>query len=796
MKNKIISFFLILIYVVSYSNQVVSSEFVFEGEYIEIKNNGNIIEATNGVKIISDNKIEITANKSFYNKLTSDLLLKGNVVIIDIQRNIKILSQEATYNKTIEKIVAKGKVSAYLANNYTLYSKNLEYFKKDKIIQSKFNSTLVDKFDNKIITSNFRYSDDNKLFHGEDVTMTDESKNSYFFKKSMIDLNKEMLLAKDVEINFAKGLFGNPNNDPRLKGVALSFDENETIIKNGIFTSCKINDTCPPWSLKSSEIRHDKVKKTINYKDAVLQLYDRPVFYFPKFFHPDPSVKRQSGFLMPTLISSNSGKNSIKIPYYKVFSDNKDLTFSPRLYSNQDLLSQVEFRQKEKNIDNIIDFSVKKMSDTSKSHFFSNTKVDLNLIEFDYSNIEINLEKTTNDTYLKTEKIKAAQSVNSSSLNSFLNFNASKEDLDVSVNFEVYEDLSVKKKSDKYEYIYPNFSISKTLNTVFNEHGSFAYQATGFQKKNNTNVSETSFVNNLNFLSKPLFTKFGFRNDLSLLFKNANQESKNSPNYKDELSSNFYTSLILNSSLPLKKSTMNYESEIKPKLSLRLSPRRTENLRNIDRRINIVNIFSNNRLGLTDSQEGGQSLTVGNEYKLSKKDGAEVLGVSIAQIYRDINEERLPLKSKMNTKSSDVVGGIKFVPNSNINFDYDFSLDNNLKTSNYNMIKSTFSINNFITTFEFLEENNEIGTESYLSNETGYALNNNSKLLYRERKNRKTGLKEFYNLVYQYKNDCLVAAIEYNKDFYSDRDLKPTEELFFSLTIVPFANIGSPKISK
>ena len=796
MKNKIISFFLILIYVVSYSNQVVSSEFVFEGEYIEIRNNGNIIEATNGVKIISDNKIEITANKSFYNKLTSDLLLKGNVVIIDIQRNIKILSQEATYNKTIEKIVAKGKVSAYLANNYTLYSKNLEYFKKDKIIQSKFNSTLVDKFDNKIITSNFRYSDDNKLFHGEDVTMTDESKNSYFFKKSMIDLNKEMLLAKDVEINFAKGLFGNPNNDPRLKGVALSFDENETIIKNGIFTSCKINDTCPPWSLKSSEIRHDKVKKTINYKDAVLQLYDRPVFYFPKFFHPDPSVKRQSGFLMPTLISSNSGKNSIKIPYYKVFSDNKDLTFSPRLYSNQDLLSQVEFRQKEKNIDNIIDFSVKKMSDTSKSHFFSNTKVDLNLIEFDYSNIEINLEKTTNDTYLKTEKIKAAQSVNSSSLNSFLNFNASKEDLDVSVNFEVYEDLSVKKKSDKYEYIYPNFSISKTLNTVFNEHGSFAYQATGFQKKNNTNVSETSFVNNLNFLSKPLFTKFGFRNDLSLLFKNANQESKNSPNYKDELSSNFYTSLILNSSLPLKKSTMNYESEIKPKLSLRLSPRRTENLRNIDRRINIVNIFSNNRLGLTDSQEGGQSLTVGNEYKLSKKDGAEVLGVSIAQIYRDINEERLPLKSKMNTKSSDVVGGIKFVPNSNINFDYDFSLDNNLKTSNYNMIKSTFSINNFITTFEFLEENNEIGTESYLSNETGYALNNNSKLLYRERKNRKTGLKEFYNLVYQYKNDCLVAAIEYNKDFYSDRDLKPTEELFFSLTIVPFANIGSPKISK
>ena len=246
----------------------------------------------------------------------------------------------------------------------------------------------------------------------------------------------------------------------------------------------------------------------------------------------------------------------------------------------------------------------------------------------------------------------------------------------------------------------------------------------------------------------------------------------------------------------MKKSSLNFASEFKPKLSLRLSPARSENLIKKDRRINITNVFSNNRLGLSNSLEGGQSLTVGTEYNLNKKNGAKVLNIDFAQIYRDVNEERLPTKSKMNTKSSDFVGAIKFIPNNYINFDYDFSLDNNLKTSNYNMAKSTISVNNFITSFEFLEENNEIGSESYLSNETSYSFNNNNKLLFRERTNRKTDLKEFYNLVYQYENDCLVASIEYNKDFYSDRDLKPTEELFFSLTIVPFANIGSPKISK
>ena len=786
-----------MVFIESYNNQVNSNEFIFESEYIEIKNDGNIVEAKNGVKIIANNKIEITADESLYDKLTLKLFLKGNVVLVDRERDIKILSEEAIYEKNNEKILSKGEVTAYLTNNYKLYTKNLEYSKIDKIIKSDSKTILTDKFNNEIIASNFRYSDIDKIFYGDNIEMTDENKHSYFFKKSIFSLNKETVLAKDIEIKFAKNTFDNNNNDPRLKGSALSLNKEETIIDNGIFTTCKINDTCPPWSLKSSKIKHDKIKKTVNYTNAVLQLYDTPVFYFPKFFHPDPTVKRQSGFLMPSMVSSNSGGSSIKLPYYNAISENKDLTYSPRLYSNKDLLNQFEFRQIEKNYENNVDLSLKKTNNSfKKSHFFSNSKIDLSLNGFDQSNLEINLQKTTNDTYLKTDNIKASQNFNPSSLNSFLDFNASKEDLNIAIDFQAYEDLSIEKDSDKFQYVYPNFSISKTLDTTLNEYGSFNYQASGFQKKNNTNISETSFKNDINFFSKPFFTKTGFANDFSLLFKNANRDSKNSSTYKNELSSNFYTSLILNSALPLKKSSTHYESELKPKISLRLNPMRSQNLINVDRRIDIVNIFSNNRLGLNESLEGGQSLTMGTEYNLSKKNGSEFLKMSFAQIYRDINEERLPIKSKMNSKSSDVVGGIKFKPNNYINFDYDFSLDNNLKTSNYNMVKSTISINNFITSFEFLEEQNEIGNESYLSNETSYFINSNSKLLFSERTNRKTNLKEFYNLIYQYENDCLVAAIEYNKDYYSDRDLKPTEELFFSLTIVPFANIGSPKILK
>lgn len=778
------------------TKQANSEEFIFESEYIELKDNGNIIEARDGVKISGKNNIQITANSSLYNKINSELLLKGNVKFYDKIKEIKISSEEIVYKANIEIIETVGKTSIILPGNFIINTKNLKYLKKNDTIQSKFKTTLIDKVQNQISATNFKYLINKKLFHGNNIAMLDKDLNNYFFEKSMIDLNQNIILAKDVEINFAKNIFGNLENDPRLRGSSLSAVKEKTTIKNAVFTTCKINDSCPPWTIKSSEITHNKIKKTINYENAWLQIYDKPILYFPKFFHPDPTVNRQSGFLKPGILSSSSSGSSIMLPYYKVLSANKDLTITPRIYAKGDLMIQNEFRQVEKNYKNIVDFSVKNTSNSFKSHFFSNSKLNLAFDNFDETNLEINLERTSNDTYLKTDNIETAETFNNSLLNSFIELNATKKDLDILLNFQVYEDLSKIKKSNRYEYIYPNFTINKLLETSLDKFGDFEYQVTGFQKKYDTNVSEKSLINNLTFLSRPFFSKSGIKNDFVLLFKNSNRDGKNSSNYKDELSSDFYSSLIFNSYYPMKKKTNSYDRELIPKISLRFNPSRSQNLTDLDRRINYTNIFSNNRLGLTDSLEGGQSLTIGSEYNLNRYDGLEILKMNFGQIFKDTNDKNLPIKSKMNTKSSDLVGEIIFTPNNYLNLDYDFSIDNSLNSVNYSMLKTTFTINNFITSFEFLEENKEIGTQSYLSNETSFAVNKNNKLLFRQRNNRETNLKEFYNLMYQYENDCLVAAIEYKKDYYTDRDLKPTEEIFFSLTIVPLAKLNTPSFSK
>ena len=100
-----------------------------------------------------------------------------------------------------------------------------------------------------------------------------------------------------------------------------------TQINKGVFTSCENNDDCPPWVITAKKL--SMIKKTINLRRALLKIYNIPVLYFPKFFHPDPSVKRQSGLLKPRLNNSNILGSSFSLPYYNVISDNKDFTFRP-----------------------------------------------------------------------------------------------------------------------------------------------------------------------------------------------------------------------------------------------------------------------------------------------------------------------------------------------------------------------------------------------------------------------------------------------------------------------------------
>ncbi len=793
MKNnlilKLISF---LIFFVKISNSY-SEELRFEASSIEIIDKDKIIIAKEGVKILSGDKIVIDANQMRYNKGEKFLEASGNIKIINQIDNIEITSDDITYDKNAEKIVSSGNVEIKFEDNYLLKTKEIIYLKNSGEILINHRSKIKDNLGNEIEFEQLNFNSIDKLIKGKTVKLLDFEQNFYNFESAIVDFSKNQIIADNVSIDFNKNIFGNPLNDPRLKGNYFFSDGKNSIIKKGVFTSCKKNDDCPPWQIKAKEINHDKEKKVINYKHAWLEIYDKPIIYFPKFFHPDPTVKRQSGFLMPQVIDSSSLGLSFKLPYYKVISENKDLTFSPRIFSENEGLFQNEYRQVNKNSKHIVDLSLKAKNSTSKTHFFSNSLAKLNIDTFDISEIEMNLEATSEDNYLKTHNIKSSINNNQSLLNSFLIFRGSSRDMDLETKIEAYEDLTKDNSSDKYEYIFPSYEFSKRLKSNYN--GNYEIISKGNYKNYNTNIFEKVFINDLKFSSNPKITPSGFVNKFNVLLKNVTSEGDNSSNYKNKFSSENYGSFFYDASFPLKKEGKFFDSFFTAKGSLMYSPNSNKDLKSLDRKIDINNIFTQNRLSLEDTVEGGKSLTLGGEYNLKGKDGEDdILKASLASVLRNDEEMNLPTKSTLNNKGSDIIGSFVFKPNKNLKFDYNFSMDSDFESSNYNLLKTDVSVNKFVTSFEFLQEDDEVGSESYLSNETAYNFNDAYSLKYRTRRNKKTDFTEFYNLIYEYKNDCLTASIQYNKDYYSDNELKPTEEIFFSISIVPLATLNTPSV--
>ena len=792
MKNK---YFFIFLYVFFFSfNSVSGNEITFESEEIEIIDNGNKIISNKGIANSIDHGLTIKADNFDYNKTDSILIAKKNAAASLAGKNIVINADKFIYNKNLSKLSAIGNVEVYdSANNISLISDKMFYHINLNKIISESSSQIKDELGNLFISENFIYTLNDYLIKFDNLQFTDVEKNITQINKAYVNTKSKKIIGKDILVNFNNKSF-NKDNEPRLKGNSIISAGNDSLITKGVFTTCKRNDDCPPWQLSAKEIKHDKKKKTIYYKDAWLKIYNKPVFYFPKFFHPDPTVKRQSGFLMPAFSSSGNLGGSFRIPYYHVISNNKDLTIQPRFYSDEKLLLQSEYRQVNSSSNHIMDFSFlngKNMA--SKSHLFLNTEKQLNFSYFEETDLNIKLEQVTNDTYLKTYDIRSPIIVNSDFLESSIKIDAVNDNLALDLEFKVYENLSTK-ESDRYEYVLPNFNLLKEFEESDQLNGVFSLNSNGFLKNYNTNINEKVVINDLYFKSNSEFNENGIKSNYTFLLKNINTDADNSLTYEQNPNHDLATLIEYNSTYPLKKTTNKYTNIIKPKISLRYSPNNSKNIRIEERRIDTSNIFSLNRIAKNDTLESGASLTYGTQFLKTNIEGNDLLDVNVANIIRIEENKNLPINSSLGEKMSDVFGSIDFIPNPIITTGYDFAMNNNLVDINYEIFKGDIKINNFVTSFEYLNENNTQNKNSFLSNKTTYNFDNSNTISLETRENKKTELTEFYNLIYQYRNDCLIAAIEYSKDFYSDRDLKPSENIFLKLTIVPFGQTSSPDL--
>jgi LPS-assembly protein len=797
---------------------------------IYLKNEEKIFTIGNSKAVNESNTI--TASNLEYDKIKNIFKAKKNAVVVDFEKDTTIYADEIYYLKNEEKVFTSGKTKALIENKYKFNSENVSYYKNLGDLISQKKSSVEDDSGNIYKLKNFKYNINKELLKGQEVEIlakVDENKfDEYFFSEGFFSFKDKSHLAKETKIKTHKDIFENEDQDPRIYGSSSFSDPNKTVVNNAIFTSCKLNDDCPPWSIEAETITHDKIKKDMIYKNALLKIYDVPVLYFPKFFHPDPSVKRRSGFLQPQFNNSEILGSSLYIPYFKTLGHDKDITFKPTFFEKltkfekEKYILQSEYRKKGKNSSLIADLAFLrdyKSSTGSKTknvnHLFVNYSNDLKIPNYLESKFEAQIQRVTNDTYLKvfehnlfdTPVMPGSQSTMNSNIKLYLD----QENQNLTTGIEIYENLGIK-HSDRYQYTLPYYDFSKNLTSLISDNsinGSLNFYSTGTNKLLNTNNIRSTVVNDFNYSSNDYISKLGFKNNFDLYFKNLNVIGKNDSTYTSSPQIDGKSTFKIDTSLPLIRSKNMLKETLTPKISFRINPANNmNNYSGSSANINVNNVFDINRLGISNDFEAGRSFTFGLDYKYdplldnlsddinesnildSINDSSKIpkdkyLEIKLATVVRDKNENDIQFSSTINRKNSDLFGSIENKLLDNVDFLYEFSLDNDMKTINSNSIETEISMNNFVTTFNFIEQRNEIGSTHLLSNTTEYKIDESNSLKFSTRRNKKINLTEYYDLSYEYKNDCLTAAIKFNKRFYQDKDLKPTEDLFFTLTLIP-----------
>ena len=149
-----------------------------------------------------------------------------------------------------------------------------------------------------------------------------------------------------------------------------------------VYSTCNLcakDPTRPPlWQIRALSAVQDLEHKKIEYQDAVLEMYGVPVAYMPYFWHADPSVKRASGLLIPSIGNSSHIGAFYAQPYYWVLDDQSDATFTPMITTKEGQQVSVEYRRRFNDGDLLVNSSVGYTDNSPQATIFAKGQFSLN----------------------------------------------------------------------------------------------------------------------------------------------------------------------------------------------------------------------------------------------------------------------------------------------------------------------------------------------------------------------------------------------------------------------------------
>ena len=801
MKNNFI-YLVILIFLISF--ETLAENLNISSKNITVDKKSEVTIFKDEVYIEDEKENIIKSDYAEYNKKTNSIKLESNVNATDGKGN-NFKTNQALYNEKLKLFESFGETTITTSGGSIIKTENVIFDNLKGVIFSNKETIITDFQNNKILLDNFEYQINSNIFKSiGKIKITDNLKNSYEFSQIYLNEKTKEIVGSDAKLYLNQDDFKtNKKNKPRIFSNTINISNDKSKFIKSTFTMCdyRKGDKCPPWELSASEMTHDKKSKTIFYDNAVLKIYNIPIFYFPKLAHPDPTVERRSGFLNPSYSDTKNLGSSLNLPYFWAINNDKDLTINSRLFVSEHPLFLGEYRQAFKNSDLIFDFghtegykkTTSKKKSGDKSHFFSKFTKNFNTRNKNENNIEINLQHVSDKKYLKLYKIDSnLVDYETETLENFVDFSHYDDENNFLLSMRAANYRTLKDTyNDKYENIFPNLTLNKSL---FSERFGSGELQTNFNIHNyDTNKTKKVLINNVDWeIDKS--TSYLDGKFLSS-FKNVNYDIKNIDKYKEDTTSELFGAVGFLGSIDFFKNVGETNHFLKPKFLVKYSPNHMRK-ETTSYNLNDLDIFSLNRFASSENFEGGATLTYGLDYE--KKNKLNKIDFSIAQIINEKeNNKKLPDSSGLDKRFSDFIGSMNYENNNSFKVNYKYLIDQNFEETNYNDISASYNANNINFNFNFFEdERKNVTKKKYLKSEISFKNGNSSLIKFANKRDLVKNSSEYYDLSYEYINDCLRAGLVYRREFYIDSEIEPENSLMFTITLNSFGPVDSLSLSQ
>ena len=744
----------------------------------------------------SDDIYEIEADKIEYNDNDKIIFANGNAIARN-QFNKKVSSDKIIYYKN-KNIIKTFKNSKYEDGENILYAEEFFYDLNLKKIEATNSVILIDKDKNKFNFDFFQFFENDQRGTG---------------------LNLKTYLIDDSHIRAKKSEIDNKN------GI--------TQLTDSKFTTCTelTNDNkkyCPTWSLDSKKVTHYKKEKIIVHKNAVFKIKNIPIMYTPYFSHPDPSVKRKSGFLPPSIKTISNIGRTFRAPYFWVISDDKDLTITPIYYFDEKNTFLTTYRQDFKNgflqIENGYSEGYRRLNKNGRTGGSRNyTFLDYKELKEDYmlgeSFIDAKIQRISQTNFVRANKINTELfDEDIRDLENTIKFSTYGDQKRLEVRAGIFENLD-ESEDTKYTYFLPDGLYS--FNQNYKNFSNFNFNSYFQGRKFSNNQKQLRIRNLFNLDTRKLVAKkIGTGTNFKLNIYNKNIYNSGVQNSKNNENIDNYFTLGIDSTLPLANIKKNTYQTIIPRVFAKYSSGKQLDALSNDKVLNFSDIYSMNRTNDMDLPETGFSIGHGVEYSISKnrkrKDYLN-FNTGIGQVVSLARQDKMPTKSSLDNKSSDFAGFVKFnifgnktkfdteeikkikflslFSQNRANFDYKFNLSNDFNKFNRNNFSFNSIYNGFYSSIIFNEENEHIGDARSINLDLRKLVRDNYYLKFSTQKNLKNSSTQFNNFSLNFENDCISSALTYSREFYTSGEISSSKSLIFSVIIKPFSDNFAPDLT-